>query len=356
MDSKNIKHTPNEFGFQDKLSEEFPRLILVCIAQPCNARCPHCFLTVMEEQYREGFSQKNAGRYLTLEQWRALVDECEEYKDHTHLHVSSYGETMLHKNFIELLEYASAKGVPTSIITNGSLLTEEKSKRIVELGIKSVEISLEAHKEELYDKIKVGLDFQIIKQNTEKLVRIRNELNGNTVVMIGIINQPKANPEIEEAKAYWGKIVDHVMVRKFVTWGLDDLKARGESTDPYLASKDPCPYPFERLMIDPAGYIRLCPYDNKPPKNPQRIIKIGKREAFMHEFGRLGVDSIKSVWRGVRHNKIKECHINGKFDHAKAKVDAPLCHQCEDRVMRSWTHNMKEGVLKKIKPKKEQNI
>jgi MoaA/NifB/PqqE/SkfB family radical SAM enzyme len=318
-----LTHRPIQFGFMDELSRLFPRLILACIAQPCNARCPHCFLTVKEEYFKEHFKQPTEHRYLPWEMWQALVDEMALHTNHTHLRISSYGETMLHKQFTRFIEYSRSKQVRTSVITNGSRMTEAISRCMIETGIESIEISAETHRPDLYSIIKVGLEFESLLKNIETLVRIRDEARSATLILVGIINQPHANPEIDLAIDFWNKRVDHVSVRHFVTWGLDTLESRDETTAPYLEATDPCPYPYERLMIDPSGKIRLCPYDNQ-----------GK----IAEFGTLGTHTIKSVWASDRHNKIKKCH-GITFDRERAKNDAPLCRNCEDRVNRSWTFN-----------------
>ena len=324
MKKKQIVHRPEKFGFRSKDDEEFPRVILVATASPCNARCPHCPCATMP------ILRKTEDPFVRLEYFKKMIDEASHYD--TNLRLSGYGEPLLHPNFFEVVEYASKKKVNFSLITNGSLFTDEKIKRIIELDVDSIEISVDSHKEEIYKKIRVGLDFKKVKNNIINLVKTRDRLKKHTVIMGSIINQPSRNPEIKQAEAYWAKIVDKVMIRAYVTWGILPTNDYGE---PYLdpVNREPCPYPFERLLIDPAGYIRLCPNDN------QKIIP---------PLGHLKTHTIKEVWHSKRMNKIREGHLKRKFN----KVE--LCNICTDYAYRSWNYNY-ASALKEARKKVSQS-
>jgi len=308
-----IKHIPDKFGFKEG-AEDFPLIILVAMASPCNAKCPHCPCTVLP-------SIRNTEEdFIRPEYFKKLVDEVSQYN--SAIRMSGYGEPLLHPQLFELIEYGKNKDIGLSLITNGSLFDQNKIERIINLEIDSIEISVDSHKEKIYKKIRVGLDFNKVKNNIINLVKTRNKLNKKTSIMISIINQPSRNPDIEGARKYWNKIVDKVMIRTYVTWGVLPTDNYGK---PYtdLEDRQPCPYPFERLMIDPAGYFRLCPYDD------QKLIP---------PFGRLSKDSVKEIWHGERFNKIRNGHLARKFDWIE------LCNKCKDYAYRSWTYNYQKAL------------
>jgi len=82
----------------------------------CNSHCKHCFI-------------KKENKQLTIKQLKRIVDMlC------YHNVISNYkidkiniagGEPMMHENLLELITYIRLKNIQCSIITNGSLLTEE---------------------------------------------------------------------------------------------------------------------------------------------------------------------------------------------------------------------------------------
>ena len=315
MEEKNKKtlHTPLKYGFKEG-AEKFPLVILVATSSPCNAKCPHCPCTIQPSiRDTEDF-------FIRPEYFKKLVDEASSYG--TAIRLSGYGEPMLHPNFFEIIEYGKSHGANLSLITNGSLLNEEKIKKLIDLDIDSIEISCDSHKKEIYEKIRVGLNFDKVVANIKKLVEVRDKANKKTSIMVSIINQPSRNPDMKGAEAYWSTIVDKVMVRSYVTWGILPAVDYGE---PYMNLEDrqPCPYPFERLMVDPAGYFRLCPYDD------QKLIP---------PLGHIAKDSIKAVWHSQRFNKIREGHLSRNFKQVE------LCNNCTDYAYRSWGYNYQKAL------------
>lgn len=84
------------------------------ITKPCNMKCKFCYAT---------FEDFKVSKMLTLEQCKLIV-----YK----LHLAGMqkitfagGEPMIFKKLDELIIYSKSLGLTTSIITNGSLITED---------------------------------------------------------------------------------------------------------------------------------------------------------------------------------------------------------------------------------------
>ena len=63
------------------------------------------------------------------------------------------GEPFIRKDIIEVLEYCSRKSFSLGILSNGTLIDDEKAKKIVELGINNLQVSIEAG-EEIHDSIR----------------------------------------------------------------------------------------------------------------------------------------------------------------------------------------------------------
>jgi len=327
----NFKHLPDKVGFKSEDDKKFPSVILIAAGSPCNLKCPGCPSTNLQSIRN---TINNAGQlelYLRPDYYKKIVDECREYITDSfkpRIRISGYGEPLLHKNLIGMIDYSSGNGVPTSLITNGLLLNEEKAERLIRAGIESIEISVDGHEKNLYESIRVGGDFDVLKNNVKNLVMIRNRLQQDkkTIIIASIVKGHYNHKVIEEIRTFWEEMgVDHVSIRKFLTWGIPELvKMQQEMNEgTYLGAGAPCPYPFERLMIDPAGWIRLCPYDDQCKIPP---------------FGHLSNNSISEAWQGERFNQIRRCH-DGKFDEQMAAAEALLCAECEDRLNRSWTFN-----------------
>lgn len=289
-------------GKLEKAVSIFPKLILVATASPCNAKCPHCPCTVKPEI-------RNTEKFFDHNLFAKLAGEALPFN--AHIRLSGYGEPLLHPRLFDMLAENEGR---FSLITNGSLFNRNRIHRIIKMNLDAIEVSVDSHKASIYDKIRVGLDFARVHDNIIDLIKERDIQGAKTKIMVSIINQPSRNPDIEGAVDYWEKIVDKVMLRKYVTWGILPSEDCGEIPD----EREACPYPWERLMLDPSGYIRLCPYDD------QKLIP---------PLGNLYENSIEEVWHGERMDAIRWGHKENNFKNVE------LCSKCTDWAYRSWTHN-----------------
>lgn len=326
-------HVSKSIGFRCKEAELFPEMVLLAVSSPCNLRCVNCPMTHLPSIRKTVGPDGGPAPFLKSEYYRKLTEECLSHASGSfkpRIRISGYGEPLVHPEMVEMIEYSCARGVPTSLITNGQLLDVEKSRRLVEAGIESVEISADSDNKDTYEAMRVGGSFERLLDNVRNLVSAREaaaKKGGSRVFLIGsMVRTPENNGDVERIRGFWlDQGFDHISVRKFLTWGVKELMARQKALGDgfYMGQEEPCPCPFERVLIDPAGYIRLCPYDDQK-KIP--------------DFGHLGADTIASAWKDERFRRIRACHSQ-PFDHEGAKTDAPLCAGCEDRRNRSWTFN-----------------
>ncbi len=83
------------------------------ITERCNYKCKYCFAH---------FERK---KDLTLEQWKKIIDNLKRSGMVSAINFAG-GEPILYKNFGDLLRYAKSSGFKVSLISNGSLLLNEK--------------------------------------------------------------------------------------------------------------------------------------------------------------------------------------------------------------------------------------
>ncbi|MHB8075174.1 putative heme d1 biosynthesis radical SAM protein NirJ1 [Desulfosporosinus fructosivorans] len=98
----------------------------------CNLKCAHC--------YMESDSQKYQGE-MTTEEAKRFIDNLAEFKSPVLLF--SGGEPLIRPDFFELAEYTISKGLRATLSTNGTLITPEVARRIKDIGISYVGISLD---------------------------------------------------------------------------------------------------------------------------------------------------------------------------------------------------------------------
>lgn len=324
-----IQHLPSgKEGFA--LSEQtrlFPKMVVINTCYPCNALCPHCPYTASNSSIRKE-QRAEQYPYMPWDVFKAIADEVGKHK--AILRFSGAGEPTLHKQIVEYIEYAKSVGCEAGLITNGSMMTEEKAERIIKSGIEMIEFSVDAADPVTYDIVRKGLKFETTVENIKRTVEIRNRLKAKTGIIASVVNQKIVQDKIDSIVAFWEKIVDVVQVRKYLTWDINDLAESG-NVMPYLENDAPCPFPFDRLLIDSGGDMRFCVYDIKARTNWGNVLK----------------ESISSVWTGAKFEWLRQLHNDREFGKM------PICENCLDRQFRSWNYNyfhLREKAAKKAAP------
>lgn len=70
------------------------------------------------------------------------------------------GEPFLHSLFFEICEMLRDGGVEVKVETNGSIITEREAQRIVDLDLRSVQVSLDGASPETYGRMREGGDWK----------------------------------------------------------------------------------------------------------------------------------------------------------------------------------------------------
>jgi radical SAM protein with 4Fe4S-binding SPASM domain len=228
------------------------------------------------------------------------------------------------------MEYAKKVGAKVGVITNGSIFTEEISKRLLEAKVDMIEFSVDAADPETYSKVRKGLNWDILLENVKRMVALRNQLERPTKIIASGVNQVDVN--IEEVAKFWELIVDNFQKRKYLTWGITDPSKSADPT-PYLPPEEliPCPFIFERLNIDSRGKVMVCGFDI----------------AAKTDMGNVHEKSLKEIWHGKGFEYYRQKHL------ARRGQEIDLCKDCPDWKYRSWQHNYWKIVKKAEKKRRE---
>ncbi len=187
-----------------------PLMIVWNFTYRCNLKCRHCYENA-------GVLRGEKPRELTKEEkFRALENLAES---HIPTLFFSGGEPLIHPDFWDLAHKAKEYGFYISIATNGTLIDEEMAKKIKDLGVGYVAISLDAASPELHD------NFRGVKGMWERAVRgIQNLVKEGVTTCIAYtltrVNKdelPKLLKLREELGAY------KVLVYNFVPVGRGDI-------------------------------------------------------------------------------------------------------------------------------------
>jgi len=165
-----------------QFSKDKKPVVVWNMTRRCNLKCVHCYAQAKDIEFENE---------LSTEEGKALIDDLANYGSPVILF--SGGEPTLRVDLPELAAYAREKGMRAVISTNGTLIDRDLAKRLKDVGLSYVGVSLDGIRETndrfrgmkgAFDAalrglhncqeegIKVGLRFTINKQNVRDIPAI----------------------------------------------------------------------------------------------------------------------------------------------------------------------------------------
>ena len=146
-------------------ARHLPDIVQIESTNLCNAKCVFCPRDEMHR--RQGV--------MDMDLFRKVVDECAALGI-THVRVHNYGEPFLDKQLVEKVRYAKERGIKeVGMISNGSLITEELARGMIDAGLDAINISVDASGKDTFERTRVHLNYDTVIGNVRRLVRLRNE-------------------------------------------------------------------------------------------------------------------------------------------------------------------------------------
>src|SRR5690242_16945925 len=123
----------------------------------CNLRCPECPSGLRAFTRPTGMLKKD---FFT-----ETIDQLS--KDLLYLIFYFQGEPYLNPNFLDMVKYASGKGIYTATSTNAHYLTDANAKRTVESGLDRLIISIDGTTQDVYQQYRVGGNLDKVIEGTK---------------------------------------------------------------------------------------------------------------------------------------------------------------------------------------------
>ena len=240
-----------------------PEIVQIESTNLCNAKCVFC---PRDEMHRKQ-------GVMSFDLFRKVVDECAELGI-THVRVHNYGEPFMDRQLVEKVRYAKQKGIKeVGMISNGSLITEQVARGMIEAGLDAINISVDAAGKEVFDATRMGLNYDKVIANIERLVRVRAELGKRRPKLI--LSFVRQNNSLDEQAfiEHWEEIADKVHITDLHNWA---GTLNTESDVNY-----PCYRPWLTFTVLWDGRVSLCcaDFDGRTvlgrPQHVQRYRKSG---------------------------------------------------------------------------------
>jgi len=253
----------------------WPDIVQIESTNLCNAKCVFCPRDEMHR--RQGV--------MDFDLYRKVVDECAALGI-THVRVHNYGEPFLDKQLVEKVRYAKSKGIAeVGMISNGSLITEDLARGMIDAGLDAINISVDASGKEVFESTRLNLDYDAVITNVRTLARLRKE-SGRTHPKL-ILSFVRQNNSAEEAAFIkeWSQVADKIHVTDLHNWA-GTLNATSNV-------QFPCYRLWLTFTVLWDGRVSMCcaDFDGR------------------HIFGDLRTQSIAEVWNSPLYRAARRQHL-----------------------------------------------
>ena len=271
-----------------------PLALAVESSSDCNATCVMC---KRDKLHRE---KKN----MDFDLFKKVILDAKE-RHIAIFQLSFYGESLLDPLLLKKIEFIFEM-IPNAwvqIVTNGSLLTNELSHKLLETGISEIRISVEGNDEYEFEKIRKGISYKELLDNITNLKKLRDGIDScSTQIVITGLNLEKFPLDKSRYKDFWGQFADKVYIR-------DEHILDFQKKESLLRKILPCHQLFTILPIQADGQSSICIYD-----------WYGKTV-----YGNLNKNTISDVWYAPKLSYYKLLHLIG------LKKSIKFCRNCSFR-------------------------
>lgn len=140
-----------------------PSSCTIMLTQRCNLKCIMC------KQWRE----QSATEELETNDWKKIIKDLKK-NGIRNIHFTG-GEPLLRKDLAELISFSSKNGLVIGLTTNGILLSQEILSELINGGLRSIAISIDALNSE-YEKIRgTANSYERVKNAASLIAQRRRE-------------------------------------------------------------------------------------------------------------------------------------------------------------------------------------
>ncbi len=265
-----------------------PLWLLIYVTDLCNLRCKMCPHHTPGDATDFTFMKQTQGT-MKPDVFRKILDK---FPESTLVMFAGVGEPLLNPHFMTLATMAAKEKKILNIVTNGSLLDEDRIHQMIEIGrFNQISVSLNTSNAKDYQQIcnMPEIVFDRVVENIRKLVHLKKEHNASFQIIVSAVCSNQFLPKVEEFLKFADSLgVDRIDIHNYIDFSIketqdqwtpvfseksvkqkiDDLQVfvdssiRAEVNLPKIFKKEnfskKCMWFFKNLAFDAHGNIGSC--------------------------------------------------------------------------------------------------
>jgi MoaA/NifB/PqqE/SkfB family radical SAM enzyme len=110
---------------------------------------------------------------MSDETFAAILAGLKQLDPIPNVYFGGIGEPLFHPRTVEWIRQIKALGVKVEVITNGTILTEKKSRELIEAGLDVLWVSLDGGTPEGYEDVRLGAELPKVIENVKRFAMMR---------------------------------------------------------------------------------------------------------------------------------------------------------------------------------------
>lgn len=268
----------------------------------CNLRCPEC------PSGLRAFTRETGN--LKADFFREMMSQLQ--RDLMYLIFYFQGEPYINPKFLEMVKYASERGIYTITSTNAHFLNDANAKATIESGLDRLIISVDGTTQDVYEQYRKEGKLENVLQGARNVVKWKRELKSKTphIIFQFLVVKPNEHqiPDIYKLAEEIG--VDEVKLKTAQVYDYEHgnpLIPEQEKYSRYTRQKDGtytvrhalvnhCWKLWHSCVITWDGLVVPCCFDKDA----------------LHRLGDLKKTTFRDIWHGTAYRNFRSAILRGR--------------------------------------------
>jgi radical SAM protein with 4Fe4S-binding SPASM domain len=234
------------------------------------------------------------------------------------------GEPYLNPDFLDMVKYASDRGIYTATSTNAHYLKDENAKRTVESGLDRMIISIDGTTQETYENYRIGGNLEKVIEGAKNVVKWKKDLNSKTphVIFQFLVVKPNEH-QLEDVKQLGKEVgVDEVRFKTAQIYDYENdpnnlipdnqkYSRYKKTADGHTSLKNPllnhCWKLWHSCVLTWDGLVVPCCFDKDAT----------------HQLGDLKENTFDEIWQGEKYQEFRSSILR-----SRGEID--ICSNCTE--------------------------
>ena len=277
----------------------------------CNLRCPECPSGLRSFTRSTGMLSKDL--------FGNVIDQLAPTLNYLTFYFQ--GEPYLQSGFLDMVRYASGKGVYTATSTNGHYLKDEAARATVESGLDRLIISIDGTTQDTYESYRIGGSLEKVLEGASKIIHYKKLLRSHTphVMFQFLVVKPNEH-QIEDVRALTKKLgADELVLKTAQIYNYENGSDLIPDDDRYsrYRRKDDGTYEIKSRFLNECWRMWqgcVITWDGK-------VLPCCFDKDGAYAMGDLKKASFRDIWYGEKYNDFRASLF-------RSRAEIEMCRNC----------------------------